>query len=64
MHVIGHIRRRELAKVGFDVVPARADERCHGASDEELLAIATSDQRAVVTENVADFMARRANKQL
>jgi predicted nuclease of predicted toxin-antitoxin system len=46
----------ELAKAGFDVVPASGDERCHGASDEELLAIATSEQRAVVTENVADFM--------
>ncbi len=50
----------ELAKAGFDVVPASGDERCHGASDEELLAIATAEQRAVVTENVADFMALAA----
>jgi len=46
----------ELAKAGFDVVPASGDERFHGASDEELLAMAASEQRAVVTENVADFM--------
>jgi Domain of unknown function (DUF5615) len=50
----------QLAKAGFDVVAASGDDRCHGASDEELLMIATSEQRAVVTENVSDFMAMAA----
>ncbi len=47
----------QLTKAGFDVVPASGDDRCRGASDEDLLAIATAERRAVVTENVADFTA-------
>jgi Domain of unknown function (DUF5615) len=47
----------ELTKAGFDVVAASGDDRCRGASDEDLLAMATAHRRAVVTENVADFMA-------
>lgn len=50
----------ELAKAGFNVVAASRDDRWRGAGDEELLAIATTEQRAVVTENVADFMALSA----
>jgi predicted nuclease of predicted toxin-antitoxin system len=50
----------ELAKAGFDVVSANGDERCRGASDEDLLAMATSERRAVVTENIGDFMALAA----
>lgn len=40
----------------LDVVAVAATPELKGISDEELLTHATSDERAVVTENVADFM--------
>lgn len=48
---------RQLRGRGRDVVAARARERSvlHGLSDRELLALASRERRAIVTENVADF---------
>jgi hypothetical protein len=45
----------ELAKAGLDVVAASSRERSGNISDEDLLALAASEGRAVVTENIADF---------
>jgi predicted nuclease of predicted toxin-antitoxin system len=47
---------RQLRRRGNDVVAARERTELHGSSDRELLAAATEDRRAVVTENVADFV--------
>lgn len=46
----------ELRVRGRDVIAARAEPELHGLSDEQLLAFATAQGRAVVTENVADFI--------
>ena len=46
----------ELAGEDFDVVALAAHPDLRGMADEELLAYATSERRALVTENVADFM--------
>ena len=46
----------ELAAGAFDVVAVAAHPDLRGVPDEELLAYATTEQRALVTENVADFM--------
>ena len=48
---------RQLRNQGHDVVAARERVEWHGASDAELLDIAKQEQRAVVTENVVDFIA-------
>ena len=45
----------ELRRRRHDVVAARAEPALHGLSDAELLAFATSERRALVTENVVDF---------
>ncbi|MDJ0952603.1 MAG: DUF5615 family PIN-like protein [Acidimicrobiia bacterium] len=46
----------ELTGEDFDVVSVAVQPELRGMSDEELLAYATTEQRALVTENVADFM--------
>lgn len=48
--IASQLRRRR-----HDVVAARALPALHGLLDAELLAYATAEQRALVTENVADF---------
>lgn len=47
---------RQLRNRGHDVVAAREQLELHGLSDRELLAVATVEGRAVVTENVGDFV--------
>jgi predicted nuclease of predicted toxin-antitoxin system len=47
---------RQLRSRGHDVVAARERADVHGLADSELLALATVERRAVVTENVADFV--------
>ena len=49
--IASQLRRRR-----HDVVAARADVDLHGLADAALLAHATSEHRALVTENVADFV--------
>ncbi|MCP4309042.1 MAG: hypothetical protein GY788_30050 [bacterium] len=46
----------ELMGESFDVVAVAADPDLRGMADEELLAHAATERRALVTENVADFM--------
>jgi len=46
----------ELTAGAFDVVAVAAHPHLRGMADEELLAYATTERRALVTENVADFM--------
>lgn len=46
----------QLIKSGFDVVAASEQEGTRNITDEQLLSAATADGRAVVTENVADFI--------
>jgi predicted nuclease of predicted toxin-antitoxin system len=46
---------RQLRTRDHDVVAARARVELHGLGDRELLALTTSERRALVTENVADF---------
>jgi hypothetical protein len=45
-----------LTEESFDVVAVAAQAGLRGMSDEDLLAFATTHERALVTENVADFM--------
>jgi predicted nuclease of predicted toxin-antitoxin system len=45
---------RQLRSRGHDVVAAR-ERALHGLADRELLALATTERRAIVTENIADF---------
>jgi hypothetical protein len=49
--IAAQLRRRR-----HDVVAARADADLHGLTDAALLAHATAQRRALVTENVADFV--------
>ncbi len=49
--VAAQLRRRR-----HDVIAARADANLHGLTDAALLAHATAERRALVTENVADFV--------
>jgi hypothetical protein len=46
----------QLVKAGFDVVAASSHETTRNITDEELLTAATADNRAIVTENIADFI--------
>ena len=46
---------RQLRDHGHDVTAAR-DAAAHGISDRDLLAAAIAERRAVVTENVGDFI--------
>ena len=45
-----------LSAESFDVVAVAAQPELRGTPDAELLALAATDDRALVTENVADFM--------
>ena len=47
----------ELRRLGHDVVAFKAVAELIGFPDAELLRTATSDRRAVVTENIKDFAA-------
>lgn len=47
---------RQLRGRGHDVVAARERAELHGPTDTDLLALANTESRAVVTENVADFV--------
>lgn len=47
---------RQLRDRGHDVVAAREVVEVRGFSDRDLLAVAVLQQRAIVTENVADFV--------
>ncbi len=46
---------RQLRGRGHDIVAARERTDLHGLPDHQLLAVATDERRAIVTENVADF---------
>lgn len=46
----------QLIGESFDVVAVAAQPDLRGMADEELLVHATTERRALVTENVADFM--------
>jgi predicted nuclease of predicted toxin-antitoxin system len=45
----------QLVKAGFDVVAASSQDHTRNITDEDLLAVATDDDRVIVTENIADF---------
>ena len=47
---------RQLRSRGHDVTSARERPAFRGLSDRDLLALARTDERAIVTENVADFV--------
>jgi hypothetical protein len=46
---------RQLRRRHHDVIAASAQADLHGLSDGDLLAHASRDRRALVTENVADY---------
>ena len=46
----------DLTSEDFDVVAVAAQPDLRGMSDQELLAYAATERRALVTENVADFI--------
>lgn len=45
-----------LRDVGYDVVSVKERPELHSMSDVELLATMTAERRALLTENVADFV--------
>lgn len=45
-----------LRERGHDVISAEAESELRGLPDEELLSYCVRERRALVTENVADFM--------
>ncbi len=45
-----------LTEESFDVLAVAAQPTLRGMTDEDLLTYATNGERALVTENVADFM--------
>ena len=47
---------RQLRERSHDVVAARERAELLGLSDRDLLAVASAEDRAVLTENVADFV--------
>lgn len=53
---------RRLRDLGYDVIAVAERDDLRGRPDPEIFAVATTEGRAVVTENVRDFMAlvRRA----
>lgn len=51
-----HLVAEALARDGHDVIAAVATPRLRGLADADLLAEAAADERAVVTENVRDFL--------
>ena len=46
----------QLQRSGHDAIAARADPQLAHRSDRDLLVIAARDRRAIVTENVRDFL--------
>ncbi len=54
VHHSRHAAARLRAE-GHDVVAAADDQNLRDAADDELLSQATTDSRALVTENVRDF---------
>jgi predicted nuclease of predicted toxin-antitoxin system len=46
----------QLGKDGYDVVAASERDETRNIEDSDLLAYATTDGRAVVTENASDFV--------
>ena len=54
-HVSGQRMATALRKSGHDVRAADEDRDLDGMSDEDLLALATAEQRVLVTFNVADL---------
>jgi hypothetical protein len=54
-HISGRRAATELRARGHDVYAADEERELDGSSDEELLALATSQQRIMVTFNIADF---------
>lgn len=55
MHAPGIADR--LSAESFDVIAVAAQPGLRGTPDADLLALAAAEGRALVTENVADFMA-------
>jgi hypothetical protein len=51
-----HVVAEQLRRRGHDVMSAHEREGLAAASDERLLDVAASEGRAVVTENIHDFM--------
>lgn len=51
-----HLVAKALSERGYDVVAVVLDPGLRGVSDADLLAFAASSGRAVVTENVGDYM--------
>lgn len=47
---------RQLRDRGHDAVALRVLVEVHGLSDRDVMSLATSGRRAIVTENVADFV--------
>ncbi|MDQ2934627.1 MAG: DUF5615 family PIN-like protein [Chloroflexota bacterium] len=47
---------RQLRDRGHDVIAARDGAELHGLADRDLLGMATTERRAIVTENVVDFV--------
>lgn len=45
-----------LTEESFDVAAVAAQPALRGMTDEDLMTYATNDERALVTENVVDFM--------
>jgi predicted nuclease of predicted toxin-antitoxin system len=54
-HVSGRRVARALRKRGHDVRAADEERQLDGMTDEDLLALATAEERILVTFNVADF---------
>ena len=46
---------RQLQRRGHDVVAAHGQPELRGLPDADLLTLATSERRVLVTENIADF---------
>ena len=51
-----HVIAEQLRRRGHDVVSAHEREGLAAASDAALLVVARSEERAIVTENIHDFM--------
>ena len=54
-HVSGPNVGRRLEQAGHDVRALDQERALEGLDDDEVLALATSEQRILVTHNVADF---------
>lgn len=54
-HVSGRVVGRALEEAGHDVRAMDAEQRLEGLEDEEVLGLAISEGRVLVTADVADF---------